>query len=437
MGPFSFLVVDSIALSKNILGSATEAMDIMQKTGVGIASLFLLFVVFHDVASLLDGGKFQLKMLLPLLIYLIVCNFNLFASPVLSFTSAIQSQCATSAHNYKGRIVSSYTNGAATEQTSMWDAFMICMDQELSQLDKKVEDNLNDSGIHAEVKEDGYFMEEEDVSGDETSGDTKKRWNLSSLVTGVTSAIENMFTNIKNWWYDEFVLPLSGKWDVASKKMKWGALGVVAMLFSWIAEFLELAVVCLGAVMTGIMITFGPITFAFAVFPGNQRTIGSWLIRLCQFSLYAPLVALITSFVYTCLFKLGNSGGAGAITSLMGLILCDIVALASIPSIASMIIEGASGAVSLSSGLQTASAAMGAATSVATAPMRAGYRGATEVQSWMERGANIEAAGAGEVSRDNAQLTALNSIAKSLDPNFQPADLGGGGGGSPTGQNNH
>lgn len=416
------LPLDSIALTKSILGQCTSAMGVMQGVGVGIASIFLLFVIFHSVSSLLDGGKFQIKMLWPLVVYLIVCNFSLFASPVISFTSSIQSASLSAGSDYRNRIIANMTNNKVTDgDCSLFEAFMIKCEQEIeeSQLDKELENELNEL--------DDIEIEEVEAA---TDGKSSKKWNLKSLVSGTVNGIKSVLEWFGKWIGKTFTKliaePLLGAEPY--KKMKWGLFGLIALIFSWVCEFLGLAVTCLGAVMTGIIVAFGPITFAFAVFPGNQKVIGSWLIRLCQFSLYSPIVALINAFITTTLFKMASASGGDSMVMLMGVLLCDIVALTSVPSIASMIIEGASGAVSLSQGLQTAGAAVGAASSALTAAPRAGYNLAREVQSWKDRSANI-----GEVSRDNKMQHALDAIAKAADPNYSPLD--GGGGGTPTGQN--
>ena len=56
---------------------------------------------------------------------------------------------------------------------------------------------------------------------------------------------------------------------------------------------------------------------------------------------------------------MNEGGGLGGFAMCLGLQICSLVALTSIPTIASMIIEGASGAVSLSQGLQSISQTAG------------------------------------------------------------------------------
>ena len=410
-----FIPLESISIIKTVLGSATQAMGVMQGVGIGIASLFLLFVVFQYIAALLDGGKFQIKMLWPLAVYLIVCNFTLFVSPVVSFTTALQERSLESANGYKSRIISEFTHGKVSgDDASLWDAFMVRMDEDLDSVkDKEIENDLN--GI--EVTE----------SVDESTG--RKSFDLSNLFSGIGAALENFWKKIKQSFIESIVEPLSAFGTKTFKFMKWGLLGIVAQLFSWVCQFVELAVICLGGVMTGIIVTFGPITFAFAVFPGNSRVIGSWLIRLCQYALYSPIVALIQSFVYACLFSLGTGDGDGSITMLMALILCNVAALTSVPAIASMIIEGATGSISLSQGLQTAASTMGAATSIMMAGPRGGFKAVDFAYRMKERMANI-----GEKDRDDKMQHALDNIATSLNPGYQPWGSNGGGGGA-TGQN--
>ena len=405
--------LESVSVTKSILGQASSAMSVTQGVGQGIGSIFILFVIFHHVSSLLDGGKFQIKMLWPLLIYIIVCNFSLVASPIVSFTSAIQQGCGNASSAYQTRVLSEMTRGRVTDGScSLWEAFMIRADMEIEDAQaKKIENDLND-------------IEVEELAEDESG---KKKWNFSSLVQGIKAVFEQSWDGIKKWFAESITQPILG--SAVYQRGKWGLLGIVAVAFSWICEFLGLAVTCLGAVMTGIIVAFGPVTWAFAIFPGNQRVIGSWIIRLCQYALYGPIVALIQAFIVTCLFKLGTTAsGDGSLTMLMGVLLCNIVALTAVPTIASMIIEGASGAVSLSQGLQTAGSAMGTAASIAGAPLTAGYKAGVW---WMDTKNRF--GGGGEAGRDSAMQHALDTIAKSADPNYTP--LYSSGGDAATGQN--
>lgn len=110
--------------------------------------------------------------------------------------------------------------------------------------------------------------------------------------------------------------------------------------------------------MAGLIVAFGPITFAFAIFPGQGGTIKSWVIRLCQFSLWAPICALVDCFSYKIFDMLADAGAGSSVLMAIAVAICNLVALTSVPSIASMIIEGAQGAVSLSNGLQTMAGAL-------------------------------------------------------------------------------
>ena len=80
---------ESLTLLDSLRDISKETANGFTQIGIGIASIFFLIVVFYYVASILDGGKFQIKMLMPLLIYLIVCNFNIVSQPVVSFTSTL------------------------------------------------------------------------------------------------------------------------------------------------------------------------------------------------------------------------------------------------------------------------------------------------------------------------------------------------------------
>jgi uncharacterized membrane protein len=73
------------ARTDSIINISSQLLDFVNDTcgkafaeiGIGIGSIMLLFVVIYYITSILDGGKFQLKMLFPVFIYFLVCNFFL------------------------------------------------------------------------------------------------------------------------------------------------------------------------------------------------------------------------------------------------------------------------------------------------------------------------------------------------------------------------
>lgn len=331
------------SLTRVILSAAEPAMTGMQEIGKGIGSIFLLFVIFVYISNILDGGKFQVKMLLPLLIYVAVCNFKFVASPVVTFATTLQKQCVEACDKVQGKFMSNITNGKydSGEAWSLWHAFL---EQSKSNPQTEFEQKLATSSRNTE--DESNVVEEDD--------DSPKRFSFKGL--GMN------FFNALNWFKESIVGQfLSSFIHDPGKAIVYGAMGCIVTLLDWIAQLLNIALTALGAVMMAIVVAFGPITWAFAIFPGNSKTIGAWAIRICQFALYSPIVALIQAFFTTCMYMFTNglfqsvSEGGSSILAAAGLILGLIAALMSVPAIASMIIEGAQGAVTISQGLMTAS----------------------------------------------------------------------------------
>jgi len=167
-------------------------------------------------------------------------------------------------------------------------------------------------------------------------------------------------------------------------------------------------------------VAFGPITFGFAVFPGQGRNILSWFLRLCQFALWAPICALIDVFSVMIFDEMAsNSLSTGSLAMAIAVAVCNLVALTSVPTIASMIIEGAQGAVSLSQGLQTISAGMTAggtaAAAVGSGAVGAGQLalGTNATQSIRDAVAGAKQGGVVGAIRDIRSSNGIKDLAKS------------------------
>lgn len=318
-----------VSITREILDAAGGYLDIFASIGIGIASVFLLLVVFVYAANILDGGKFQVKMLLPLLIYLCVCNYKLVASPIVNFGLTIQRECVNACVNGRAKVFGA--EGSTSVMGFFWSN--LTLPKEVAPVVDP--DNGDEDGANSNPNVEAPRKEDENGRG--LLGVLKKGW------TFVKTNIIGAFTNNS---------PLV--------VLSYGMGGVVGEVLDWIAQLLEVALTCLGGLMTGIVVVFGPITWAFAVFPGNQRTLSAWAIRICQFMLYSPLTAIISTFTLLTVKNLADwlaSGDSsfGAVMGIAGFLLAEVSAFLSVPAIASMIIEGAQGAITISQGLMTAS----------------------------------------------------------------------------------
>ncbi len=338
---------NAMSLTRSVIDMAEPAMSGMQEIGKGIGSIFLLFVIFVYITNILDGGKFQVKMLLPLLIYVCVCNFKLIASPVINFATTIQRSCVDACGNIQDKFMNDMTGGKyeSGQAFSLWHAFLEKSNSTpQSEIEKQIASANSDAG---ELNSDDADIDDNDES--------PKRFSFKGLGNNIINALNKFKDTIVVQFLSSFI-------HNPGNAIVYGVMGLVVTLLDWVAQLLNIALTALGAVMTAIVVAFGPITWAFAIFPGNGKTIGAWAIRICQFVLYSPIVALIQAFFTTCLYMFTQGGmsfgvveGSATVLAAAGLILGLIAALMSVPAIASMIIEGAQGAVTISQGLMTAS----------------------------------------------------------------------------------
>ena len=338
---------NAMSLTRSVIDMAEPAMSGMQEIGKGIGSIFLLFVIFVYITNILDGGKFQVKMLLPLLIYVCVCNFKLIASPVINFATTIQRSCVDACGNIQDKFMNDMTGGKyeSGQAVSLWHAFLEKSNSTpQSEIEKQIASANSDAG---ELNGDDADIDDNDES--------PKRFSFKGLGNNIINALNKFKDTIVGQFLSSFI-------HNPGNAIVYGFMGLVVTVLDWVAQLLNIALTALGAVMTAIVVAFGPITWAFAIFPGNGKTIGAWAIRICQFVLYSPIVALIQAFFTTCLYMFTQGSmssslaeGSATVLAAAGLILGLIAGLMSVPAIASMIIEGAQGAVTISQGLMTAS----------------------------------------------------------------------------------
>ena len=370
----------SIEATKMVLGYGSDAMVALQQVGVGIASVILLFVIFRYISAMLNGGKFELKMLFPLLVYLMVCHFNLVCKPVVNFTSLIQSKSVEACKGLKSYYMNALTDNHFSKDPNFLNAYIYAT------LKKTPPPAVSETAQGILNNPDGDIADQAATPEAEVNG-----LNIPNNGTDDAEKKKGWFSGFRealsNFWRENVLAHIWHGWLICdtteisvSDFMKLGITALLASILQFICSAFSIVLSVFSAVMTGIIVAFGPITFAFAVFPGNGKVIGSWVIRLCQYALYAPIAALIEAFTAIVLGESLSMGFSGMLL-IIAILICNLVALTAIPSIASSIIEGASGAVSLSSGLQTIGAGLTAASGVFMAPFNGAQKALDMVNS--------------------------------------------------------
>lgn len=402
-------------MTKTLTEFATGSMTAsFSNIGRGIGGIMLLIVALYYITSILDGGKFQLKMLLPLLIFIFVCNFSWIAQPVTSFTQTITTSLVSACERKKASI--NEKNGCL-DSANINDLNNAKMESRND--GEQLEQLLGNSEDKTKRKDESQIDEEPVNATDKNGG--KEGWWQRTIKRSVTAAGHQMSYDFqKETSGENIVEPGSDKEGKKLSLFNMGWMGIISAVVSWICQIMSAVLSAFGAVMTGIIVAFGPITFGFAVFPGQGRTILSWFLRLCQFALWAPIVALIDVFSVMIFDEMATSSlSGGSLAMAIAVAVCNLVALTSVPTIASMIIEGAQGAVSLSSGLQTISAGMTAGGSAAAA-VGGGFVGAGQMalgtnatQSIRDAVAGAKQGGVIGAIRDIRYSSGIKDLAKS------------------------
>lgn len=325
---------DIVNISEAMLEKALELSEGVRHIGIGIGAIMLMIVVMYYVVTMLDGGRFQLKMLVPLVLFFFVCHFDWVAKPVLSFTTTITESLSEAMTESKRELLN--PDGGDANAT------------------------INDHyiGTHIVNQDDPTMGKSDDGDGGQESESNGEETESTVGQTSRKNFVDMLWTTFKRstgfWVIQEFAT--STKYSTAENltSERLSLAGLLCTLMSWITTAVSFCLRIFGIMMTSIVIVFGPVTFAFAIMPGRGSNIVSWFIRICQFSLFAPLCLFIDAFTVSAYILL-DAEAANALGYLMvfALTIANLVGLTAVPTIASMIIEGASGAVSLSHGLQT------------------------------------------------------------------------------------
>ncbi len=391
----------TVKATEQVIQTGLEVATHVADVGKGIGSVFILFVIFYYVSALLDGGRFQSKMLWPVVIYLLVCNFGLVGKTATDFTMKLSKQVVEKCSAYE----QDHFGGKTMLEYSIQAYYDGC-DDGVKELQRQIDEYKNRPKDAKELTEDenpGFFGKLFGKATESIKGQVKSWWD--GFRFGVWNKLA-LYTAPVRTTYNPGMMIILG-----------GIPMLVAYICDWILGVLREVMALIAAVATGILVAFGPVTWAFAIFPGNGRVIGSWFIRLVQFALYAPIVSLIMAFSSTIVTNMIHDAGMSATMmsggfSVLGLLICEvatIVLVSSVPALASMIVEGAQGGISFSDSFQ-------------------------RLMTTVSNLTNI-----GERKRDTQQMDVLKSIDKALGGDYSKKNgdggsTAGGGGGSSEGQ---
>ena len=343
------LATDAASIGQSALDAVmsgdTPLMGGCVTLGTSIASIFLLFVIFRCITSILEGGKFSVQMLGPVVIYLCVCNFSFIARPVSVFVTSIQSGMYG---HFKSANDALYTDADGNRMSKL-DKFIESYNQNNAAEIAKLEQELE------EASKKPTEIEITDDDGVEEGQPHKKFLGIDFTQIGMNFKrwFKQAVEEIKLKFVESFL-----EYQIAERKgmktaiVSIGFTWIIAVILDFFVKIITAVMTAMGGVLVGVAMAFGPISWAFAVIPGNGGAIKAWFIRICQFGLYSPLCAMVNFFSNKCLIA-SLGGNWSSVAGLIAVLLCNLVLLTAIPQIASSIIEGASGGLSLSNGVQT------------------------------------------------------------------------------------
>lgn len=333
--------------------------------GAAIASIFILIHIFACISAILEGGKFHVKMLGPIVIYILICNFNVVSAPTSTFFSALQEGVVSNisvAYNSMFSTVDEYGNVTQKNRITYFvEQYQANNAARLAEIDRELEKAKSD--YNSSFDNMPGQSEDSDQIDTQNKGFIKK--SLQSIGNSIRQQLEEWWNNIKLMFLKSFYkIQREVETSYLNIILSIGVAFLVLVVLDFFVAVLALMMTAMGGILFGVMMVFGPITWAFALLPGNGGVVKSWFIRICQYALYGPLCHLVS---YFCMVVLSSFiGDLSAISGFIALTLCNLVLLTAVPSIASWIIEGAAGGISLSQGLQTLASPMRLASEAVT-----------------------------------------------------------------------
>lgn len=342
------LEIDTVNLTLAIVNKIAN-ITAFGEVGRGLAAIFMFFHIASCGISLFQEQKFRIKMLYPFLIFFIVCNFSLISTPTIKVVQSVSTTLCESLGQVKAKELATLGADSSTgkESTSVFEAMMHRQQYETQNLfGKSNVEQLQDIVMSQYTGE--------TPAGEQATLEEEKNWlgrKISNIGGSIVAAIEDAWDNLKMKLVDNFV-PNVSNW------MKVNAMSIIAVILQFVMDVMTVAMSAFGAMLTGIIVAFGPVTFAFACRQDQLDIILHWFLRLLQYALWAPIICLISAFEVTVYNTMLAGPGGASMLGLIAAFVAAIACLTQVPTIAGMIIEGVHGNASLSQGLSTIASAI-------------------------------------------------------------------------------
>lgn len=116
-----------------------------------------------------------------------------------------------------------------------------------------------------------------------------------------------------------------------------GFTGLIAIILYWVLQLVTLGQIIMSYLLIAILVSIGPLVFAFAILPDYSNGIGAWFARYVHFSLWVPMLFIVQS--------VGSSISLAFVESTSNMwvavivILANITAVTSVPALCKFVLE--------------------------------------------------------------------------------------------------
>jgi len=386
-----------------------------------VAGIGAMFVLLKHSISIMQGEKFTIKMLRPIILAILVANFNWVMTPLDTITSYI---CGAIDRGSSASRLTEVRNlpqdtkdnvyhaakyvlerGKAAAEAAKSDMFKVMLDDKTAENTPSAKKIRVTNKAKFDEKLPGYRKQARDKFFNEIGDDVHFDQCMKILKdagieidieklqagTGSFSELgikylgekEDSETNVS----DE---TLEGKVADLQRYIKEGpnekVVRITRTVINTIGALAKKALPTISAIMESLVRTwaqisltilavFGPIVFAVSIYPSFEKTMSTWIARYIQISLWGPVCSVIAS----CANSLGNSPTNFALGMDGVVYIAAIFLYFSVPSMAAWVIEssGAGGTIGSVGGAAShaASAAGGAIGGAIKAPLNAKIQG--------------------------------------------------------------
>lgn len=116
-----------------------------------------------------------------------------------------------------------------------------------------------------------------------------------------------------------------------------GLIGLIAVILKWVLELVTLGQIIMSYLLIAILVSIGPLVFAFAILPDFSNGIGAWFARYVHFSLWVPMLFVVQNVGASISLAFVHSTSNMWVAVIV--ILANITAVTSVPALCKFVLE--------------------------------------------------------------------------------------------------